>query len=123
VKPELSERTSHIILDEGLFHGVEGAFDKPCRGFTRFQRKFRAHSVLEIPEKTQVEALKYLTRVRWESNDLHEIISKQSQCITLYMDRTILHQKNSFFPSEFSIRPQRINVRDKDLGCLFMKQL
>jgi hypothetical protein len=31
---------------------------------------------LEIPEKTQVKALKYLTRVRRESNELHEMISK-----------------------------------------------
>jgi hypothetical protein len=76
VKPELSESTSDIIFDQRLFHGVEDVFDKPCQGFIIFQRKFRIYFVLEIPEKTQVKALKYLTRVRRESNDLHEMISK-----------------------------------------------
>jgi hypothetical protein len=115
VKPELYESTSDIILDQRLFHGVEDAFDKPYPGFIRFQRKFRVHSFLEIPEKTQVQALKYLTRVRWESNDLYEMISQQSQYITLYKNRTVVHQKNNFFLGEFRIRPQLINVRDSTL--------
>jgi hypothetical protein len=121
VKPEVYEGTSDIVADQRLFHDVEGAFDKPCRAFIRFQRKFVVRSFLEIPEKTQVEALKYLTRVRWESNGLRKMISKQSQCITLDMNRTIIHRKNSFFLGELGIRPQPINVGDKHLGCVFMK--
>jgi hypothetical protein len=79
VKPGLYETTSDIILDQRLFHGVEEVFDKPCQCFIIFQRKFRIDIVLEIPEKIQVKTLKYLTRARRESNDLHEMISKSFQ--------------------------------------------
>jgi hypothetical protein len=59
-----------------MFHHVEDAFDEAGDCFTTFQWKPAVHSLFEIAEKTQINALKYMSRMWRESYDLHVMISQ-----------------------------------------------
>jgi hypothetical protein len=76
---ELQKGTSNIIFNERLLHRMKNACDEPRGCFIDFQRNPVIHFLFEVPEKTQVEALKYLIHVRWESDHLSLMICQKTQ--------------------------------------------
>jgi hypothetical protein len=53
---------------------METAHDKPGCDFITLQWQGVIHFIFEIPEKTQIKALKDLSHVRRESYDFHLVI-------------------------------------------------
>jgi hypothetical protein len=114
LQPELYKSTSDIIFHERLLHRMKDAFDEPGGRLTGFQRNPIIHFILEVPEKTQVEALKHLTRVRWERDSRDRMICQETQRVQLHMDGTIVHEKDGLLARELFIGSQFLNVGDEN---------
>jgi hypothetical protein len=114
LQPELYKSTSDIIFHERLLHRMKDACDEPHGHFLGFQRNPIIHCRLEVPEKTQVETLKYLAHMRWESDYLYLMICRDTQRVQLNMDGTIVREKDGLLACEFFIRSQFLNVGDEN---------
>jgi hypothetical protein len=101
LQPELQKGISDIIFHERPLHRMKNGFDEAGGRFIGFQPNPVIQFLFETPEKTQVEALEYLTRVRWERDYLD-------------MNGPIVHQKDSLLACEFFIGSQFLNVGDEN---------
>jgi hypothetical protein len=71
---KLDECMSHIISNQSLLRHMENAHDKPGCGFIALQWQGAIHFLFEVPKKTQIKALKDLSRGRREIYDFHLMI-------------------------------------------------
>jgi hypothetical protein len=80
------------IFGQSPLHHIEVAFDEPdivssfCNGSLSFI------FFIEIAEKTQANALKYLVRMWVERYDFHLMICHQWQSLRLHVDGAMIHQ-------------------------------
>jgi hypothetical protein len=66
----LHEQTTHIILNESLFHVVKNAPNEYGSGIIILERKFEIHPLRENAKKTKVTIVKDICVMRWERGPL-----------------------------------------------------
>jgi hypothetical protein len=63
----LGKCSAHIVRHESLFQIVEDALDERGGGLVSVRRKLIVHSFLQDAKEIQVEALKHVNRMGWQS--------------------------------------------------------